>query len=177
MPIFAIAHWYAFSWHDFADPSISSARLPIVYALRDAFGIRDLIEDSKETFRGEQYQYRFFDSGDNVMAHEESNSRLARVRDGMRYERGGKAKYWIPKPGDGADSRTPLLGSPSSSSRRGVQGGSRRTSSLDAYQACDDADVFRLDDEDERLFENARRLEFGDWNVSISPSATKQWHN
>lgn len=176
MPIFAIAHWHAFSWHDFADPSVSSARMPIIYALRDAFGIRDLIEDSKETFRGEQYQYRFFDSGDNVMAHEESNSRLARVRDGMRYERGGKAKYWIPRPGDGVDSRTPLLGSPSSSSRRGFQGGPRRDSSLDVHQPCGAIDDLRLDDEDEMLFDNARRLDFGDWNVSISSQPCRWQH-
>lgn len=27
MPCFAIGHWYAFSWHDYADASISSARM------------------------------------------------------------------------------------------------------------------------------------------------------
>jgi hypothetical protein len=71
--------------------------MPIKYALRDAFGIRDLIEDTKETFSGNQYEYRLFDSGDNVLAHEGSSSRVARMMEGMRYERGGKGKYWIPK--------------------------------------------------------------------------------
>lgn len=161
MPIFAITHWYAFSWHDYADSSISAARLPVKYAIRDAFGIRDLIEDTKQTFRGEHYHYRFFDSGENVIAHEESDSRLARVMDGMRYERGGKTKYWIPKPGE-VNSRTPLLSSPTSS-RRGSQAWSRRSRG-DPYQSVEEP---MLDEEDENWFANARALEFGDWNVCI----------
>ncbi|EEH23122.2 hypothetical protein PABG_05333 [Paracoccidioides brasiliensis Pb03] len=163
MPIFALTHWYAFSWHDYADPSVSAARMPVKYAIRDAFGIRDLIEDTKETFRGEKYQYRQFDSGDNVMAHEESDSRLARVMAGMRYERGGKAKYWIPKPGE-ATSRTPLLGSVS---RRGSQRRFARGSASDGSCASDDSETITLDEEDERLFENARALEFGDYNYPV----------
>ncbi|PGH18329.1 hypothetical protein AJ80_04507 [Polytolypa hystricis UAMH7299] len=165
MPIFALTHWYAFSWHDYADPSISAARMPVKYALRDAFGIRDLIEDTKETFRGENYQYRLFDSGDNVMAHEESHSRLARVMDGMRYERGGKAKYWIPRPGE-VNSRTPLLNSPSSS-RRGSQHLAPRGNRTDVSQSVGDVDELNLDEEDERWYVNARALEFGDWNYPV----------
>jgi hypothetical protein len=165
MPIFAIAHWYAFLWHDYADPRISAARMPVKYAVRDAFGIRDLIEDTKETFRGENYQYRAFDSGDKVIAHEESYSRVARMMDGMRYERGGKAKYWIPKPGE-ASSRTPLLGS-SASNRRESRVRPKRGSGADAFRDSDDVEEIALDEEDERLFLNARALEFGDWNVGI----------
>jgi len=116
MPIFAIAHWYAFSWHDYADVTISAARMPVWYAIRDAFGVRDLIEDTKETFSGNKYEYRLFDSGDNVLAHEGSSSRVARMMEGMRYERGGKGKYWIPRPGEG-NSRTPLLAKNGGSSR------------------------------------------------------------
>ncbi|OAX81093.1 hypothetical protein ACJ72_04567 [Emergomyces africanus] len=165
MPIFAVTHWYAFSWHDYADPYVSAARMPVKFAIRDAFGIRDLIQDTKETFRGENYQYRKFDSGDNVMAHEESESRLARVMDGMRYERGGKSKYWIPKPGE-ATSRTPLLSSPTSS-RRNSQGWSKRGSANDEILGINDSENLTLDEEDERLFLNARALEFGDYNYPV----------
>lgn len=171
MPIFAITHWYAFSWHDYADRSISAARMPVKYALRDAFGIRDLIEDTKMTFRGEQYQYRYFDSGDNIMAHEDSNSRVARVMDGMRYERGGKGKYWIPRPGE-TNSRTPLLGAASSSSRRG----SKRNSTADINKATGEIEKTRFDNEDERLFERARLLKFGDWNVCTRISPVRRPH-
>ncbi|EHK97376.1 putative Transmembrane protein [Glarea lozoyensis 74030] len=65
-----------------------SARMPVRFALRDAFGLRDLIEDTKETFSGNKYEYRLFDTGDDVLAHEESSSRVARMMEGMRYERG-----------------------------------------------------------------------------------------
>ena len=165
MPLFAIGHWYAFSWHDYADVTISSARMPVKYAFRDAFGIRDLIEDTKETFGGEQYEYRVFDSGDNILGHEESASREARMMEGMRYERGGKGKYWIPKPGE-INSRTPLLGAISGPS------GARPISPLptgsrsEDERDIDDLHGGNIDAEDERLFASARVLEFGDWNVS-----------
>ncbi|KAJ5720550.1 uncharacterized protein N7483_008484 [Penicillium malachiteum] len=169
MPFFAVAHWYAFSWHDYADPTVSAARMPVKYALRDAFGIRDLVEDTKITFRGDNYDYRIFDSGDNIIAHAESESRVKRVMEGMRYERGGKAKYWIPKPGEAskpgdADSRTPLLAGGESSIRGRSERGSR--SSADRFRSYSEIEV-TLDEEDEHLFTNARALEFGDWNYPV----------
>ena len=161
MPLFAVAHWYAFWWHDYANNTVSSARLPVKFALRDAFGIVDLIIDSKLTFQGDHYNYRKFDSSGNVIAHEDSNSRFARMKEGMRYSRGGEAKYWIPKPGEirsEADAYTPLLGSnggPSNSngtSRSPFHDGTLEETSIDKF--------------DERLFAKARELEFGDFNVS-----------
>ncbi|OAQ71388.1 organic solute transporter ostalpha [Pochonia chlamydosporia 170] len=156
MPAFAIAHWYAFSWHDFADNSILSARMPLNHALKDSFGIKDLIEDSKETFRGNNYGYRAFDSGDKVMAHEDSKSRLARLNEGMRYERGGKAKYWLPKPGE-VSATSPLLGGPSSS----------RTGDTLFEQQHGTFDEPELDEDEERLYNSARQLEYGDWNYPV----------
>ncbi|KAK4251578.1 organic solute transporter Ostalpha-domain-containing protein [Corynascus novoguineensis] len=156
MPGFAIAHWYAFSWHDFADNRIASARMPVLYAARDAFGIRDLIQDSKETFSGDKYGYRIFDSGDKIMAHEASRSRLARIKEGMRYERGGKGKYWLPRP-DEINQTTPLLGSSGE--------GSRRNGSLSPHTNSLEEPV--LDPDEERLYESARKLEYGDWNYPV----------
>ncbi|KAM7206823.1 Organic solute transporter Ostalpha domain containing protein [Naviculisporaceae sp. PSN 640] len=157
MPAFAIAHWYAFSWHDFADNRVSAARMPVWYAARDAFGGRDLIQDSKETFKGDKYGYRIFDSGDKIMAHEASRSRLARLKDGMRYERGGKGKYWIPKP-DEINHTTPLLGAANGSS-------SRRSDSLSPNG--NGLDELIIDADEEILYEQARALEFGDWNYPV----------
>jgi hypothetical protein len=159
MPFFAIAHWYAFSWHDYADPTISAARLPVKFALRDSFGVLDLVEDTKMTLRGENYEYRLFDSGDNIIPHAESGSRVKRVMDGMRYERGGKAKYWIPKPGE-INSRTPLLAGESSE-----RGNRSSQSSRERFRSFSEIET-SMDEEDEHLFLNARALEFGDWNVS-----------
>ena len=164
MPLFAVAHWYAFSWQDYADVTISAARMPVKYAMRDAFGVRDLIEDTKETFGGRHYEYRIFDTGDNVLAHEESESRVARMMEGMRYQRGGKGKYWIPKPGE-INSRTPLLGGSVGASRAATMSTSKHGKALQEETVSDEADEAKLDAEDERLFTTARALEFGDWNV------------
>lgn len=166
MPAFAVSHWYAFSWHDYADVTISAARMPVKYAIRDTCGIRDLIQDAKETFGGEHYEYRVFDTGDDVLAHEQSGSRVARMMEGMRYERGGKGKYWIPKPGE-INSRTPLLGPNAGSSNAASMSYSKPGRTMEDEQHPDDVPEDNLDAEDERLFENARSLEFGDWNVRI----------
>lgn len=156
MPGFAVAHWYAFSWHDYADNNISSARMPVKYAMRDAFGVIDLIEDSKETFKGDKYNYRVFDSSGKVIAHEDSSSRFARLKDGMRYKRSGEAKYWVPKPGEvrgELSANTPLLSS------NGGPSGSTPTYSSGAIDETD------IDADDENLYSKARELKFGDWNV------------
>lgn len=167
MPVFAIAHWYAFSWHDYADVTISAARMPVKFAIRDAFGGRDLIIDAKETFMGKQYEYRIFDTGDNVLAHEESDSRVARLMEGMRYERNGKGKYWIPKPGE-INSRTPLLDSQSGPSVAKTLSSPTTSGRLNDQRGSDEVEECRIDPEDERLFASAKELEFGDWNVCIS---------
>ncbi|KAF3067033.1 hypothetical protein GL218_08812 [Daldinia childiae] len=161
MPAFAVAHWYAFSWHDYADNTLSSARLPVKYAARDAFGILDLIEDSKQTFSGDQYSYRLFDSSGKVIAHEDSSSRFARLKDGMRYKRGGEAKYWIPKPGEvrgELSANTPLLNSNGGPSGAGDPAPKYNHGSTDEST---------LDPDDESLYNRARELEFGDWNYPV----------
>lgn len=168
MPAFALAHWYAFSWHDYADISISAARMPIRYALRDAFGPVDLIQDTKDTFAGERYEYREFDAHENVIAHEQSSSREARMREGMRYERGGKGKYWIPKPGQAHDTtQTPLLNKAASHARTMSPGASHSIHRQAYGTTNEDPDEPVLNPEDERLYDNARALEFGDWNYPV----------
>ena len=166
MPFFAIAHWYAFSWHDYADVTISAARMPVKFAMRDAFGPRDLIEDAKDTFAGDRYEYRYFDAEDNVIAHEESAQRKARMSQGMRYARGGKGKYWIPQPG-AASSRTPLLRH-SSDESDGSRSPTRSNAQAAAgYGSIDDSIEQSIDPEDEKLYASARALEFGDWNYPV----------
>lgn len=167
MPFFSLAHWYAFSWHDYADNTISAARLPVKYALRDAFGPRDLIEDTKDTFGGKHYEYRYFDAHDNVLAHEESSSRAARMREGMRYERNGKGKYWIPKPGHAE--HEPLLSKVTGSRARTMSPGASRALDTSKYGTVEENEEPELDPGDEQLFESARTLEFGDWNVRLAP--------
>ncbi|GAB7359131.1 hypothetical protein MBLNU230_g5198t1 [Neophaeotheca triangularis] len=176
MPLFAVSHWYAFSWKDYADRTVSDARMPMRFALRDAFGPRDLIEDAKETFSGKKYEYRYFDAENNVMAHEESSSRQARMREGMRYERGGRGKYWIPAPG-GEETKQPLLSRMADSHARTMSpsnGQGPKDSRSPSAGYWDYGTGSRAvpeepekDAEEERLYTNARALEFGDWNYPV----------
>ena len=79
----------------------------------------------------------------------------------MRYERGGKGKYWIPKP-DEINHTTPLLGG-----SNGPNGGSSsRSDSLSPHG--NGLEELIIDADEEILYEQARTLEFGDWNVSSS---------
>ncbi|KAK6099191.1 hypothetical protein MT418_8444 [Batrachochytrium dendrobatidis] len=49
MPFFAWLHFYAFPWTDYDDRRLSS-RVTLRYAVRDALGIKDLIQDTYFTF-------------------------------------------------------------------------------------------------------------------------------
>src|ERR1700738_1318164 len=106
MPLFAIAHWHAFSHADFRDFTISTARLPVLYALRDAFGVMDLWMDLVDAFQGRGYEFRQYEPMENARIHTPGQPRLARIAEGLRYQRGGEVKYWL-RP---VDARTGLLG-------------------------------------------------------------------
>lgn len=171
MPLFAISHWYAFSWKDYADQTISDARMPMRFAFRDAFGPRDLIEDAKETWTGNKYEYRYFDAEDNVIGHEDSSSRNARMAEGMRYERGGRGKYWIPA-SEPANAKQPLLSRLADSHARTMSPGNRKddsrsSSHVKGYGTNAEPVEPDLDSQDERLYSSARDLEFGDWNYPV----------
>ncbi|KAG7447667.1 DUF300-domain-containing protein [Guyanagaster necrorhizus] len=96
MPFFAIAHMFAFSYTDFINKDKSFvARMKVSYAFRDAFSSLDVIEDSKATLRGEGMEYREFEPSEGFM--HQGAGRDKRIRAGLRYSKGGKRKYWLPK--------------------------------------------------------------------------------
>ncbi|ODQ65645.1 DUF300-domain-containing protein [Nadsonia fulvescens var. elongata DSM 6958] len=95
---FALGHWYAFSYKDYVPSVIGFARLPLWYAIRDAFGTVDLYLDFKSTFWGGSYSYRNFDSVESVIDHPESAAKFSKIKQGLRYTDGGRAKYWLPEP-------------------------------------------------------------------------------
>lgn len=74
-------------------------RMPMYYAFRDAFGIKDVIEDSKATLRGKGMDYREFEPSEGFM--HQGIARERRIKAGLRYSQGGKRKYWLPKPAVG----------------------------------------------------------------------------
>ncbi|KZT71206.1 DUF300-domain-containing protein [Daedalea quercina L-15889] len=96
MPLFAVAHMYAFATSDFVDPRMSFvARMPVFYAARDAFGLKDVVEDIKATLRGEGMDYREFEPSEGFI--HQGAGRDRRIRAGLRYSQGGKKKYWLPQ--------------------------------------------------------------------------------
>ncbi|KAI0354083.1 DUF300-domain-containing protein [Trametes cingulata] len=97
MPIFAVAHMYAFATRDYVDKHTSYvARMPFLYAFRDAFGFRDVIEDVKATLRGEGMDYREFEPSEGQI--HQGAGRDRRIRAGLRYSQHGRRKYWLPQP-------------------------------------------------------------------------------
>ncbi|OWZ63867.1 hypothetical protein AYX14_06623 [Cryptococcus neoformans] len=101
MPIFAIAHQYAFQASDYIDHNlVYAARLPFIYAFRDAFGFKDVWQDTIDTFKGRGVSYQAYEPAEGGLHY--GLGRQKRIRAGLRYAKGGKMKYWMPKPGDEA---------------------------------------------------------------------------
>ena len=186
MPLFAIAHLYAFSFKDFVDPRASfAARMPIKYAIRDSFSIKDVVEDSKSTLRGKGMDYREFEPSEGFM--HQGTGRERRIRAGLRYAEGGKKKYWLPAQVS-ADSRgrlgrglhqdddvyAPLLEGQAGSvihSAPDLQTPSQEDPAL-LLGGSDSADGFDLpfgdlDEGDEELFRNSKKYLFGDYNYPV----------
>lgn len=174
---FAILHWFAFSYHDYATfEMIGFARLPVYRALRDSLGVVDLIEDFKATFYGDEYGYRYFDSVEAVMAHPDSATRQARIMAGLRYKNGGRSKYWLPqsslKKKRELETSQALLFNNSNRTSYGIvpdiDSGEDETvvPYLDEnnLQFDDDTDAFEADD---AIYTQARRLKYGDYNYPV----------
>lgn len=106
MPIFAIAHMYAFSHTDYIDKHLMyAARMPVYYAFRDAFGLKDVWVDFRSTLRGEGMDYRAFEPAEGFVHLGQGRER--RIRAGLRYAEGGQKKYWLPMPVNTAERPQP----------------------------------------------------------------------
>ena len=206
MPFFALAHLYAFSYRDFTKPHASAehegrsavyvARMTLAYALRDAFGLRDLVEDTRTTLRGEGINYRAFEPSEGGMHIGAARDR--RIRAGLRYTAGGKGKYWLPEvrghPESDSDVITPLFAAdaadvvhdaPDMQYRRGAGCAARIRDDVDV----EDADEYALtfsdalagpEGVDEELYEQAKKYVFGDYlypvvDVSSEEARRAMW--
>jgi hypothetical protein len=188
---------YAFSHTDYIDPRLSFvARMPMYYAFRDAFGFKDVVEDSKATLRGEGMDYREFEPAEGYM--HQGVGRDRRIRAGLRYSKGGKRKYWLPKPTQGlqiprwvgrGDNRWDVEGHVAD-----VHAPLTSTNVVTSRVEVEDQDIFDdisggvgfelpfgdLDDADEELFQQSRKYLFGDYNypcidVSTESARTTMW--
>ncbi|KAI0055706.1 DUF300-domain-containing protein [Artomyces pyxidatus] len=181
MPIFAIAHMYAFSHRDYIDKHAAYVgRMPMWYAARDAFGFKDVVEDTKSTLHGKGMDYREFEPSEGYI--HQGLGRERRIRAGLRYSKGGKGKYWLPQPAG--------AGQPGRMQRvvEGVRHAAGHDDNEDVYAplldgeaddivheedevngAGHEVDGFELpfgdvDEEDEALFESSRQYIFGDYH-------------
>ena len=206
MPFFAIAHMFAFSHTDYVDKNIQyAARMPFFYAARDAFGLLDVLEDSRATFRG-GVSYRTFEPVEGGI--HVGSGRDRRIRAGLRYAKGGKQKYWLPMP-QGTDAAAATTAPLQAARQRWDQ---HRGYTLLAEQAGDlpqegpsyrqsqyrnddpaltpdyitnDDDNLSLDfgspqEDEDRIYSESRKLLFGDYNypvidVSSETARTLMW--
>lgn len=65
--------------------------------------MKDVWEDTKDTIRGRGISYQAYEPAEGSLHHD--IGRQKRIRAGLRYSKGGTAKYWIPIPGDDARHR------------------------------------------------------------------------
>lgn len=94
---FGIGHWFSFSYKPFTISQLPNGRLRFKFAFKDMIGIRDLLHDFQLTFYGDYYKdYKQFDSVGALIAHPESNGRMGRINQGLRYHFDGKHKHWLP---------------------------------------------------------------------------------
>ena len=183
MPLFAFAHMYAFSHKDYIDPRHTIvARMPMYYAFRDAFGMLDVVEDSKATLRGEGMDYREFEPAEGFM--HQGSGRDRRIRAGLRYSKGGQRKYWLPKVTE--DTHSPLL---NQDVDHGVHlAPDLRPETDEEPSVWPDAEVENgfelpfgdLDEADEELYAHSQKYLFGDYNypsvdVSSESARTVVW--
>ncbi|KAI9231131.1 MAG: organic solute transporter Ostalpha-domain-containing protein [Podila humilis] len=175
----SLGHWYAFSHKDYTDISVCSARMPIYYAIRDACGIQDIIQDSLETLKGTRFTYRTFEPSEGVATI--GKSRSGRIMAGLRYTDGGSSKYWLPvsqlvnddddedgdeshKHGFNTRPMTETMRSQSSSSllKHQALAPAADQDKAPSLHFVDLEDV--ADDEIEDLYDASKQLEYGDYN-------------
>lgn len=188
MPLFAIAHLYAFSFKDFLDPHLSFvARMPIKYAIKDSFFIKDVVEDSKATLGGKGMDYREFEPSEGFI--HQGTGRERRIRAGLRYTEGGRKKYWLPNQVN-AEPRgrlrqddedyaplleeqaadvvhiAPDLQSPVQEDPALLLGGSNAEEGFELPFGD-------LDEADEELFQNSKKYLFGDYNYPVIDASSE----
>jgi hypothetical protein len=197
MPFFAFAHWFAFSHRDYIDKdSTYSARMPMYYAVRDAFGLLDVIVDSRATLEGGGVSYKTAEPVEGGM--HQGSGRDRRIRAGLRYAKGGQKKYWLPMPDDTGSSKGPFRAAGKRiSNNQGyaplldgqaddvVHDDSDSDNDYDDDPGKDDFLTLDFDSpegQEDMMYEESRKLVFGDYNypnidTSREDAKRKMWED
>ena len=97
---FAILHQQAFSWVPFSIHGVpNGAKMKLSFAIRDSFGIKDLIWDFKQTLLigHTYYNFKNFDTAEQNSLNKRKNIRntMNRLNEGYRYSNQGGNSHWI----------------------------------------------------------------------------------
>ncbi|KAI8349949.1 organic solute transporter Ostalpha-domain-containing protein [Choanephora cucurbitarum] len=149
---FAIGHAYSFSYTDYFDRIVHSARMPIRKAISDSFGIKDVLMDTLDTLQGDRFSYRSFEPSEGVPHI--GSSRTSRIMAGLRYSNMTAKKHWL---GPAPTSR--FL----NSSGRGMN---EEVYIDDDHEPLEFEDP-QSDDEMEKLYQASRKMMFGDYNYPV----------
>ncbi|ORX48512.1 DUF300-domain-containing protein [Hesseltinella vesiculosa] len=155
---FAIAHSFAFSYEDYYDPNVHSARMPILTAIRDSLGLKDVVMDTFDTFRGSKFNYKSFEPSEGVPHI--GSSRTSRIMAGLRYSSSTSKKHWL----------EPAPASKFLSAGRGIND----------EVVVEDSEQLAFDDPDpndpvEQLYKNSRSMQFGDYNYPVIDFRAPLW--
>ncbi|KAI7870669.1 organic solute transporter Ostalpha-domain-containing protein [Spinellus fusiger] len=145
----AIAHSFAFSYEDYYDLDVHSARMPIFSAIKDSFGIKDVVMDTLDTFRGSRFNYRSFEPSEGVPHM--GSSRTSRIMAGLRYSTSTAKKHWV---------------GPAPTSMFIPNGRNRYEEVEETSEPLEFDDPDPLDDV-EKYYQASRTMLFGDYNYPV----------
>ncbi|KAI7905083.1 organic solute transporter Ostalpha-domain-containing protein [Cokeromyces recurvatus] len=157
---FAIAHSFSFSYEDYFDQTVHSARMPVRKAIQDSFGLKDVMMDTLDTLKGSRFSYRSFEPSEGVPHM--GSSRTSRIMAGLRYSNITTKKRWLePAPA------SKFL----NSSGRGMN---------DEIGSDEDTEPLEFEDPDssdeiEILYKASRTMVFGDYNYPVIDFREPLW--
>ncbi|KAI8342931.1 organic solute transporter Ostalpha-domain-containing protein [Chlamydoabsidia padenii] len=155
---FAIAHSFAFSFEDYYDVNVHSARMPIFTAIKDSIGLKDVLMDTLDTFRGSKFNYKSFEPSEGVPHI--GSSRTSRIMAGLRYSTSTSKKHWL----------EPAPTSKFLSTGRGIND----------EVVVEESEQLAFDDPDprdsvEELYVASRSMQFGDYNYPVIDFRAPLW--
>lgn len=129
-----------------------------MYAIRDSFGLKDVLMDSLDTLRGSKFNYRSFEPSEGVPHI--GSSRTSRIMAGLRYSTSTAKKHWL----------EPAPVSRYLSAGRGMNG----------EVVVEQAEPLEFDDPDpwdevEALYESSRTMVYGDYNYPVVDFRAPLW--
>lgn len=133
--------------------------MPVRRAIRDSFGVKDVVMDTLDTLRGSGFSYRSFEPSEGVPHM--GSSRTSRIMAGLRYSNMTAKKHWL----------EPAPTSRFLNSSRGMNEENIQDNDSEPLE-FEDPDP---NDEMEILFAASRKMVFGDYNYPVIDFRVPLW--